>query len=59
LIIFSRKFIEDFMSENGDLILKVFHSNNITYSSGMTWENLLRVICREEDEDSKKLLTKV
>jgi len=49
------KFIEDFMSENGDLILKVFHSNNITYSSGMTWDNLLKVITREEDEDSRRL----
>jgi WD40 repeat protein len=53
------KFIEDFMSENGDLILKVFHSNNITYSSGMTWDNLLKVITREEDEDSIKLNRKL
>ena len=47
------------MSENGDLILKVFHSNNITYSSGMTWDNLLKVITREEDEDSRRLNQKV
>jgi len=53
------KFIEEFMSENGDLILKVFHSNNITYSSGMTWDNLLRVITREEDEDSRRLNQKL
>jgi len=52
------KLVEEFMSEYGDLILKVFHKNNFTYSSGMTWENLLRIVTQEDDEDSKELLKK-
>jgi COMPASS component SWD3 len=52
------KLIEEFMSEHGDLILKVFHKNNYTYTSGMTWENLLRIVTQEEDDESKELLKK-
>lgn len=55
----SLKIIEEFMSENGDLILKVFHSNNITYSSGMSWDNLLKLIIRQEDADSRRLYTRL
>jgi len=46
------------MSEYGDLILKVFHKNNFTYTSGMTWENLLRIATQEDDEESRELLQK-
>jgi len=47
------------MTEYGDLILKIFHKNNFTYSSGMTWENLLKVVLAENDEESRELLIKV
>jgi len=52
------KLVEEFMSEYGDLILKVLHKNNFTYSYGMTWENLVRIVTQEDDEDSKELLRK-
>ena len=47
------------MSEYGDLILKVFHKNNFTYTSGMTWENLIKIVTQDDDEESRELLKKV
>ena len=47
------------MSEYGDLILKVFHKNNFTYTSGMTWENLIKIVTQDDDEESRQLLKKV
>ena len=51
--------VEEFMTEYGDLILKIFHKNNFTYSSGMTWDTLLKVVLAENDQESRELLYKV
>jgi hypothetical protein len=53
------KIIEDIMSECGDMILRVFHSNNLTYSNGMNFENLLEIIQRNNDRESMKLMNTV
>jgi hypothetical protein len=50
------RIIEDVMSECGDMILRVFHSNNLTYSNGMNFENLLEIIQRNNDQNSMKVM---
>ena len=47
------------MSECGDLILRVFHSNNLTYSSGMNFENLYEIIQKKNDPESMKIINMV
>lgn len=56
---FNRKLIEDIMSECGDAILRIFHSNNLTYSSGMNFENLMDIIQTKNDPESIKVLNMV
>ena len=53
------KIIEDIMSECGDMILRVFHSNNLTYSNGMNFENLIEIIQKNNDRESMKLMNTV
>lgn len=47
------------MSECGDMILKIFHSNNLTYSNGMNFENLLDIIHKKNDQESIKIINMV
>ena len=44
------------MQEYGDLILKVFHKHNFTYSATMDWQSLLSRIEEQDDEESRSLL---
>ena len=53
------KLIEEIMSECGDMILKIFHSNNLTYSNGMNFENLLDIIHKKNDQESIKIINMV
>jgi hypothetical protein len=53
------KIIEEIMSECGDMILRVFHSNNLTYSNGMNFETLLEIIQKNNDRESMKLMNTV
>ena len=53
------KLIEDIMSECGDMILRIFHSNNLTYSNGMNFENLLDIIQKNNDQESLKIMNMV
>ena len=50
------KLIEDIMNECGDLILKIFHNKNLTYSSGINLESLLDIIKESHDTESEKIL---
>ena len=59
LIYYFRRLIEDIMSECGDAILRIFHSNNLTYSSGMNFENLMDIIQKKNDPESIKVLNMV
>lgn len=47
------------MAEYGDLILKIFHKNNYTYSSQMTLDNLIQMLSNDTDSESKHILQKV
>ncbi len=51
--------IEEIMSECGDMILKIFHSNNLTYSNGMNFENLLDIIHKKNDQEHIKIINMV
>ncbi len=53
------KLIEEIMSECGDMILRIFHSNNLTYSNGMNFENLLEIIQKNNDQESIKIINMV
>lgn len=53
------KLVEEIMSECGDTILRIFHSNNLTYSNGMTFENLIEIIQQKNDEESLKIVNMV
>ena len=53
------KIIEDIMSECGDMILRIFHANNLTYSNGMNFENLLEIIQKNDDQESLKVMNTV
>jgi len=44
------------MSECGDLILRIFHSNNLTYSNGMNFENLMEIIQKNNDQESLRIM---
>ena len=50
------KMVEDTMAECGDLILKIFHSHNLTYSNGINFENLMEIIQKSNDQESIKIL---
>lgn len=47
------------MTEYGDLILKIFHKNNYTYSSQMTLDSLIKMISSDSDHESRQILQKV
>lgn len=53
------KLIEDIMSECGDLILKIFHSHNLTYSNGISFDTLHEVIRKSNDQESIDILNKI
>ena len=44
------------MTECGDMILKIFHTHNMTYSNGINFENLIEIIQKSNDEKSEKIL---
>ena len=50
------KLIEDIMSECGDMILKVFHNNNLTYSSGINFESLIDIIKKSNDSKGESII---
>ena len=50
------KLIEEIMAECGDMILKIFHNHNLTYSNGINFENLIEIIQKSKDEKSERLL---
>lgn len=47
------------MAEYGDLILKIFHKNNYTYSSQMTLDSLIQMVSKDSDQESRQILQKV
>jgi hypothetical protein len=53
------KLVEEIMAECGDIILRIFHSNNLTYSNGMNFENLLEIIQKNNDQESLKIMNTV
>ena len=53
------KLIEEVMSEWGDIILKIFHNHNLTYSNAITFESLIDIIKRSKDEKSETILQKI
>ena len=50
------KLIEEIMSECGDMILKIFHNHNLTYSSGINFDCLIDIIKKSKDEKSGSIL---
>jgi len=50
------KLIEEVMTECGDMILKIFHTHNMTYSNGINFENLIEIIQKSNDEKSENIL---
>ena len=50
------KLIEEIMSECGDMILKIFHNHNLTYSSGINFDCLIDIIKKSNDEKSGNIL---
>lgn len=44
------------MTECGDMILKIFHTHNMTYSNGINFENLIEIIQKSNDEKSENIL---
>ena len=53
------KLIEEVMSEWGDIILKIFHKHNLTYSNEITFESLIDIIKRSKDENNHSILEKI
>ena len=53
------KLIEEIMAECGDLILKIFHKQNLTYSKGINFENLIDIIRESHDKESENILKKI
>ena len=52
------KLVEEVMAECGDSILKLFHSNNLTYN-GINLEKLNEIIRNSEDEKTKAMLKSI
>ena len=52
------KLVEEVMTECGDSILKLFHSNNLTYN-GINLEKLNEIIRNSEDEKTKAMLKSI
>ena len=53
------KLIEEIMEEFGDVILKIFHKQNLTYSRGINFENLMEIIRGSNDTESENILNKI
>ena len=53
------KLIEEIMVEFGDLILKIFHKQNLTYSNGINFQNLMDIIRGSHDKESEEILEKI
>ena len=53
------KLIEEVMTECGDVILKLFHSHNLTYSNGINLEKLSEIIQNSHDEKTGEILKKI
>lgn len=53
------KLIEEVMTECGDVILKLFHSHNLTYSNGINLEKLTEIIQNSEDKKTSDILKKI
>ena len=47
------------MTECGDVILKLFHSHNLTYSNGINLEKLTEIIQNSEDKKTSDILKKI
>ena len=47
------------MTECGDVILKLFHSHNLTYSNGINLERLSEIIQNSNDEKTGEILKKI
>ena len=50
------KLIEEIMAECGELILKIFHKQNLTYSNGINFENLMEIIQESHDKESENII---
>lgn len=53
------RLVEDIMSECGDMILKIFHSHNLTYSNGINFETLMEIIQKSKDQESMRILNMI
>ena len=51
--------IEEVMTECGDLILKLFHSHNLTYSNGINLEKLNEIIQNSKDDKAAEVFKKI
>ena len=50
------KLIEEIMTECGDMILKIFHNHNLTYSNGINFDSLIDIIQKSKDKKSENIL---
>ena len=48
--------IEDIMKEHGDVILKTFHKNNMTYNNGINFANFLQMMQNSGEGNSSQLI---
>ena len=53
------KLIEEVMTECGDVIMKLFHSNNLTYSNGINYQRLSEILQNNNDPKTKDILKKI
>ena len=53
------KLIEEIMTECGDVILKLFHSHNLTYSNGINLEKLNEIMQNSKDSKTAEILKKI
>ena len=53
------KLIEEIMAEFGDLILKIFHKQNLTFSNGINFQSLKDIIRESHDKESENILLKI
>ena len=51
--------IEEIMKEYGDVILKAFHKNNMTYNSGLNFQNILDIMQKNGDDNSFNMIQKI
>ena len=51
--------IEEIMKEYGEVILKAFHKNNMTYNSGLNFQNLLDIMQKSGDNQSFQNIQKI